>query len=77
MNINEIFVAVCILLFYHLFNEFKNSGGMNFNLLKLIMEMIILLFMMILMKYKEEIKEVIHYDKCHQKLDDFLIRNGK
>ena len=69
MNINEIFVVICILLFYHLFNEFKDSGGMNFNLLKLIVEMIILLFKMILFKYKEEIKEVIHFDKCQQKLD--------
>ena len=76
MNINEIFIVVCILLFYHLFNEFKNSGGMNFDLLKLIMEMIILLFMMILMKYKVEIKGEIHYDKFQQKLDEFLIRNG-
>ena len=77
MNINEIFVVVCILLFYHLFNKFKNSGDMNFNILKLIMEMIILLFMMILMKYKEEIKEVIHYDKYQKKLDEFLKNNGK
>ena len=33
--------------------------------------------MMILMKYKEEIKEVIHYDKCQKKLDEFLKNNGK
>ena len=75
MNINEIFIIECILLFYHLFNKFKNSGGMNFNHLKLIIEMIILLFMMILMKYREEIKEMIHYDKCQQKLDEIIINN--
>ena len=77
MNFDEIILIVCILVFYHLSREFIELGGMNFNLLKKIMELIILLFLMILFKYKEEIKRAIKYDKCQRKLEEFLKRNGK
>ena len=77
MNFDEIFIIVCILVFYYLSRKFIDLGGMNFNLLKKIMELIILLFLMILFKYKEEIKRAIKYDKCQRKLEEFLKRNGK
>ena len=77
MNFNEIFIVVCILIFYHLLREFSDLGGMNFSLLKKLIELIILLFIMVLYKYKEEIKTLIYYDKCQRKLEEFLKKNGK
>ena len=77
MNFDEIFIMVCILVFYHLSREFIEIGGMNFNLLKKIMELIILLFLMVLSNYKEEIKRTIQYDKCQRKLEEYLKKNRK
>ncbi len=77
MKFNEIFIIISILCFYHLTNEFIEAGGMDYNLLKIIMELIILLFIMILYKYKEEIKRALYFDKCQKKIDDFFSKNGK
>lgn len=77
MKFNEIFVGVCIMAFYYLLREFIDLGGMSYNLLKLLMKLIILLFIMILFKYKEEIKQSFYFDKYQKKLDDFLKKNGK
>ena len=68
---------ICIFCFYHLTGQFMSLGGMDFNLLKIIMELIILLFIMIIFKYKEEIKSATHFDTCQKKIEDFFSKNGK
>ena len=77
MKFNQIFLLFCVLYFYHLSNEFANLGEMNYQLLKMIIELIFLLFVMILYKYKEEIKKAIYFEKCQRKIDEFLSKEGK
>ena len=74
MKFNEIVLVICILTFYHLANQFVEEGGMAHNLLKILMELIILLFIMILFKYQEEIKKVIYFDRCQKKLMNSLLK---
>ena len=45
-------------------------------LLKLLMELVFLLFIMILFKYQDEIKKVIYFDKYQRKIDEFLTKKG-
>ena len=75
MKFNQIFLVICILAFYHLSNQFMELGGMNHELLKLLLELVFLLFIMILFKYQEEIKKVIYFDKCQRKIDELLTKN--
>ena len=49
---------------------------MDYNLLKIMMELIILLFIMLLYKYKEEIKRAEYFDKCQKRLMN-IFQNGK
>ena len=77
MKFNEIFIITSILCFYHLLNEFIEAGGIDYNLLKIIMELIILLFIMIFYKYKKEIQRAGYFDKCQKKIDDFFSKNWK
>jgi len=74
MKYNEIFIAIYVLAFYHLANEFIDFSGMKFKLLKLIMEIIMLLFIMILYKYKKEIKNVIYFDTWRRKFDEYITK---
>ena len=67
---------ICILCFYHLTSQFMSLGGMDFNLLKIIMELIILLFIMIIFKYKEEIKSAIHFDTCQKRSKISFLKTG-
>lgn len=76
MKFNQIFLVISILAFYHLANHFVELGGMNHELLKLLMELVLLLFIMILFKYQDEIKKVIYFDTCQRKIDEFLTKKG-
>ena len=49
---------------------------MNHEHLKLLMEIVFLLFIMILFKYQDEIKKVIYFDKYQRKIDEFLTKKG-
>ena len=76
MKFNQIFLVISILAFYHLANHFVELGRMNHELLKLLMELVLLLFIMILFKYQDEIKKVIYFDTCQRKIDEFLTKKG-
>ena len=76
MKFNQIFLVISILAFYHLANHFVELGGMNHELLKLLMELVLLLFIMISFKYQDEIRKVIYFDTCQRKIDEFLTKKG-
>ena len=71
MNIMNALVLIGILMFYNLLSDFISLGGMTYPLLKLLMELIILLFLMILLKFKKNVLEIIYYDKFQKKIEDY------
>ena len=77
MKFNQIFLVISILAFYHLANHFVELGGMNHELLKLLMELVLLLFIMILFKYQDVIKKVIYLDACQKKMMNSLLKRDK
>ena len=77
MKLENIFLIISIALFYYLINKFLELGGWNHQLLKILVQLILVLFWMLLMKYKNEIKEITEYDKYQKKIYDFFQKNGK
>jgi hypothetical protein len=77
MKIMNVFVLIGILIFYKLYCDFVNLGGMAYPLLKVLMKLIILLFMMVLLKYKKNVMEIISYDKFQKKIDDYYKKINK
>ena len=71
MNSNQILLIFCLASFYNLFRSFINNGGMNFPLLKILSELIMLLFFMILFIYKNDLFKIIRIDKFQKKIDDY------
>ena len=72
MKYYHIFIIILILLFYSRFNLFIDLGGFNFPLLKILMELIIIIFVLVLVKYKEELKEITKFDKFQRKIEDYF-----
>lgn len=77
MKINNIVLLVSIVSFYYLFNQFVDMGGLNHYLLKILLEFIFVLFIMILLKYENEIKEITDFDVYQKKILDYFKKNGK
>ena len=72
-----IILSICLLSFLGLMIEFYDLGGMNYKLLKIIAELLIILFIMIIMKYKDELIQMTKYDKYQKKLDDYFLPKEK
>lgn len=76
MKLNNILLVVSVVSFYYLLNKFLELDGLKHQLLKILLELILVLFLMILLKYQEEIKEITEYEKNQKKICDFFKRNG-
>ena len=70
------FLVVCTIEFYFLVQEFIDNGGMNFKLLKIIMETIILLFILILLNYRKDIMEFFKEEPLQKKIDHNFAKNN-
>ena len=77
MKLMEIFLLICLMSIFGLMNEFFDLGGMNFKLLKIIVELIMILFIMIMVKYKDELLQIIKYDKNQKQIDHYFQKEKK
>ena len=77
MKPNNILLIISIVSFYYLLNKFLELDGLKHQLLKILLELILVLFLMILLKYQDEIKEITEFEKNQKKICDFFKRNGK
>jgi len=77
MKFINIMMIVSIVSIYYLINQFLELGGSNYRLLKILLELIVVLFIMILLKYQMEIKEITDFDKNQKKIMNFFKKNGK
>lgn len=77
MKINNIVLLASVVSFYYLINQFLDFGGLNHYLLKILFELIIVVFIMILLKYDNEIKEITDFDVYQKKIKDYFKPNGK
>ena len=77
MKYYHIILIILILLFYSRFNEFTYIGGFDFPLLKILMELILIVFLLILIKYKEELKEMTKFEKFQRKIEDYFHKKEK
>lgn len=77
MKCNNIILIISVFAFYYLLNQFFDLGGLNHQLLVILLKLIIVLFIMILIKYQEEIKEITDFDNNQKKIMDFFRKNGK
>ena len=77
MKINNIILIISIISFYYLINQFLALGGLNHRLLKILLELVLVLFVMILVKYQVEMKEVTDWDSNQKKNFNFIKKNGK
>ena len=73
MEYSKIFVVICILYFFSSLGEFLELGGSKFKFLKLLMEMVIALFLLIIWKYKDDLIP----DKYQRKLEEFFHKTNK
>ena len=71
MNTNQFWLIVFFIMFYYLFNLFVDNGGMKYPLLKILSQLIMLLFLMILFSYKTDFLKLIQIDKFQKKIDDY------
>ena len=76
MKPKNILLILCVILFYHLFSKFLELGGWNHSLLKIMMELILIVFFMILLKYKKEIMEISDYEFNQKKYTTTLPKKG-
>ena len=77
MKLMQIFLLICLMSIFGLMNEFFDLGGMNFKLLKIIVELIMILFIMIMVKYKDELLQIIKYDKNQKQIDHYFQKEKK
>ena len=68
MELSKILVTLCALYFFSLLSEFFDLGGMKFKLLKLLIQMSLILFFLVMWKYKDELLP----DKCQRKIEEFF-----
>ena len=77
MKIMNIVILFGIYLFYYLYRNFEELGGMNYPILKILMKLIILLFALILLKYKKNTIEITNVDYYQKKIEDYYKRLDK
>ena len=77
MKLMQIFLLICLMSIFGLMNEFFDLGGMNFKLLKIIVELLMILFIMIMVEYKDELLQIIKYDKNQKQIDQYFQKEKK
>ena len=77
MKITNVIFIISLCSFYYLLNQFLELGGLSHRLLKILFELLIVLFIMIILKYQNEIKEISDWDKNQKKILDYFTKNGK
>ena len=65
-------LLVAIFEFYCLIKEFIDKGGMNFKLLKIIMQMIMLLFALILLNYRKDLIKYLKEDYLQRQIEHYF-----
>ena len=73
MELSKIAVIICALYFLSLLCEFFELGGTNFKLLKLLMQMCLILFFLVIWKYKDELLS----DKYQRKIEQYFYKKTK
>ena len=71
MNSNQFLLIVFLILFNYLFNLFVDNGGMKYPFLKILNQLIMLFFLMILFSFKTDFLKLIQIDKFQKKIDDY------
>ena len=69
MKITNCLILIGIYLFFYLFHNFEELGGMHYPLLKILIELIALLFVLILLKYKKNLKEITNVEYYQKKIE--------
>ena len=72
-----IILSICLLGFLLLLIEFYDLGGMIYKLLKIIAGLLIKIFIMNIMKYKDELIQMSQYDKYQKKFDEYVLQKKK
>ena len=68
----HIIISFLIILFYLRFNTFIDLKGMDYPLLRVLLELILITFLLVAFKYKEELKEMTQFDKFQKKIEDYF-----
>ena len=72
MKIVQIILIFGIIFLYNLIYMFLEQGGMQYPLLKILFEMILIVFLMVLYRYKKEIAGLLKLiDEKQKKIDDY------
>ena len=72
MKNNHIIISFLIILFYWICNTFIDLKGMDYPLLRVLLELILITFLLVALKYKEELKEMTQFDKFQTKIEDYF-----
>ena len=72
MNNYHIIISFLIILFYWRCNTFIDLKGMDYPLLRVLLELILITFLLVAFKYKEELKEMTQFDKFQKKIEDYF-----
>ncbi len=68
----QIVIIISALIFLFLILDFQEIGGMNFPLLKILLEMILLLYLLVLYLHKDLLMEKPMYDKKQTYIKDYF-----
>ena len=67
----DLFLICALLFFYNIFLKFVELKGMEYPLLQLIMELIIILLVLVLPNYKNSLLNLLYLNK-QKKIDDYF-----
>ena len=73
----QIFLLICLMSFFGLMSEFFDFGGTNFKFLRIIVELLMILLIMIMVKYKDELLQMIKYDKNQKQIEQYFQKKEK
>lgn len=76
MKFTQIILLCLIFFFLFSLNDFIEKGGMKHKLLSLIIEMIIILFVLIMIKYKKEL-QFLKVDIYQKKIEEYFKKETK
>ena len=68
----QIVIIISALIFLFLILDFQEIGGMNFPLLKILLEMILLLYLLVLYLHKDLLMEKPMHDKEQTYIEDYF-----
>lgn len=74
MQLNKLAVMISFFVLLYLLNEFLELGWFNHKLLNVLIELIVLLYLLILLKYKKEIYQITKFYIYQKKLEDYFTK---